>query len=65
MAKGTFGLVAVRATKREERQMNKQIRTQLKNLLRRKRELIKTGQFTPDRRSFFNERESELKSALK
>ena len=59
MAKGSFGLVKGEDVKDSD------IRRQLRNLRFRKSQLVKEGEFTPERKSYFNEIESELKRALR
>ena len=60
MGKGTFGGLGF-----GEKVKIVDIKKQLRKLQIRKKELIKSGKFTPDRRSYFKEQEVELKRALR
>jgi len=65
MVKGTFGLMGSKRITSSDRNLDKQIRAQINRLEMRKRQLMKSGQFTPERREFVNTELSELKRALR
>lgn len=54
-----------RTSRKEEKEITKGVRKQLSDLNKRKKALIKSGQFTSDKRSYFKEMEADLKRALR
>lgn len=46
------------------KKLNREIRADIKKLQNRKKELVKQGKFTGERKTYFNERIRELKKHL-
>ena len=54
-----------RVSIKEQKKLTKDVKKQLSNLLIRKKQLKKSGQFTPERIIYFKEQEAEIKRALR
>ena len=60
MVKGTFGGIGIKG----EEVTKKDIQKQLNALIKRKNILIKTGQFNPERKEYFEQLKRDLKKIL-
>ena len=60
MVKGTFGGIGIKG----KEVTKKDIQKQLNALIKRKNILIKTGQFNPERKEYFEQLKRDLKKIL-